>query len=125
MEKKRGTATNLRPMSLKYQENLRQTRGGSGSMLWPICWKWRVWRQVIRRLSRMSGSNRRTISRSGTLYTEPLKQLGRWVAVGPHPEFHLLGADRIAQIEIDMGGEVVHLVAERRELFLQRDPVVA
>ena len=41
-----------------------------------------------------------------------LVEQGRgWVAVRGHPEFLLFGADVIAQIEVHMAFEVVHLVA--------------
>ena len=47
------------------------------------------------------------------------------IAVRHHAELVLLGADVVAQVEIDVALEVVHLVAERGELLLQGDARVA
>ena len=47
------------------------------------------------------------------------------MAVRQHAEFHLLQPDGIAQVEIQVTGDVAHLVAERGQLLLQGDAVLA
>src|SRR3974377_2323492 len=59
------------------------------------------------------------------LNAKPVEQGRGWVAVRGHPEFLLFGADVIAQIEVHMAFEVVHLVAERSQFLLQSDARVA
>src|SRR3974377_1448584 len=56
---------------------------------------------------------------------KPVETGPRWGARRGHPEFLLFGAEVIAQIEVHMAFEVVHLVAERRQFLLQSDARVA
>src|SRR6185312_14806779 len=56
---------------------------------------------------------------------ELLQQRRGRIAVRHHAELLLLGADIVAQVEVDVALEVGDLVAERGELLLQRDARVA
>src|SRR6476469_3864052 len=46
------------------------------------------------------------------------------VAIGHNAELGLDLADGIAQIEVEMPGEITHTIAKLRELFLQRDALL-
>src|ERR1041385_2014799 len=66
-----------------------------------------------------------TSTNGGRLQSHLLHQCRVWLAVSDEAMLLLLGSDEVAHLEIDMGGEAGLIVAQRREFFLQRDPVVA
>lgn len=119
----RRAALRSRVMSPHYRQTSPPWRDGPASTPWGTSSRWSAWKRKARH-----AITARTVAadprRSWRLpQTDPeLFQQGRGgIAVRHHCETNLLAADRVAQIKIDVALEVVHLVAEGRELLLQGD----
>src|SRR6185503_15286892 len=90
--------------------------------------KWRGSRPKAKRgkprRDRTAGLDRRLLG-SPSFHAQACEQRRRRIAVRRHAELVLFGADIVAQVEIDVALEVVHLVTERGQFFLQGDARVA